>query len=107
MTNKSDDVKHDEEAALRTARRLEPVIVKPSWYWVKDSRGNASVSTTLVWVAFWVTTIAYISSIVEAIGPVTFRQFDVAACSSYFGALLVLYFGRRFTETKYSSGEKK
>lgn len=75
-------------------------VVKDSWLWFKGSDGNASVSTTLLTVAFVVTTLAYIASVFEAIGPVKFRTFDVAACSSYFLPLACLYFGRRTTEAK-------
>lgn len=94
----ADDVKQTETS--------DPIAVKPMWYWVKDSKGNGSVTTTLLFISFWVTTIAYIASIFENIGPVTFRQFDVAASGSYFGLLLMLYFGRRYTEAKFRGQEK-
>jgi hypothetical protein len=69
-----------------------------TWFWVRGSDGNASVSTTFVLIAFWVTTIAYILSIFESIGPVKIRAFDAAAASVYLVPLLTLYFGRRYTE---------
>lgn len=77
--------------------------VKDSWFWIKDSRGFGSVTVTFVTVAFWVTTIAYIASAIEKIGPFVVRPFDVAACSTYFIPLLTLYFGRKATEAKYAS----
>jgi hypothetical protein len=83
----------------------DPTRVKDSWLWVKDSKGFGSVTVTLVTVAFFVTTLAYILSIFEQIGPVTIRQFDVAACSTYFIPILTLYFGRKFTDAKYKSDD--
>jgi hypothetical protein len=81
----------------------DPTEVKPSWLWIKDAKGYGSVTVTLVTVAFFATTVAYLLSIVERIGPVSIRQFDVAACSAYFVPILTLYFGRKFTEAKYSA----
>lgn len=76
----------------------DPATVKPAWYWIKDSRGFGSVTVTLVFVAFWVTTLSYIASIFDRIGSVSLRPFDVAACASYFIPILTLYFGRRWTD---------
>jgi hypothetical protein len=81
----------------------DPTEVKPSWLWVKDARGYGSVTTTLVLVSFVVTTVAYVLSIVDKVGSVSIRPFDVAACSSYFGPILALYFGRKFTDAKYKA----
>lgn len=78
--------------------------VKPAWYWIKDSKGYGSVTVTFTTVAFWVTTVAYILSMVEKIGPVAIRPFDVAACSAYFIPILTLYFGRKWTEAKMGNG---
>lgn len=75
--------------------------VKPAWYWVKDAAGYGSITATLLFVSFWVTTIAYILSVFEKLGPLQIRQFDVAACSAYFVPILTLYFGRKWTEAKY------
>ncbi len=75
--------------------------VKPAWYWIKDSKGYGSVTVTFLFIAFWVTTTAYVMSIVDHVGPVSIRPFDVAACSAYFIPLLTLYFGRKFTEAKF------
>lgn len=84
-------------------QQTTPLPPQPAWYWIKDTRGCASVSVTFATVAFWVTTIAYVLSMVEKIGPVSVRQFDVAACSAYLIPVLTLYFGRRATDAKYSS----
>jgi hypothetical protein len=84
----------------------EPVVkevletpAKSRW-WIKNSEGNPSASLTFATVAFWVTTFAYIASIVTKVGPVEFRQFDVGACAAFMSPILALYFGRRFTEAK-------
>jgi hypothetical protein len=46
-------------------------------------------------VSFFVTTVAYVLSIVGSIGAIEFRQFDVAACAAYLAPILALYFGRK------------
>ena len=83
----------------------DPTKVADSWLWVKDTKGYGSVTVTLVTIAFFVTTLAYVLSIVESIGPVNIRPFDVGACSAYFIPLLTLYFGRKWTESKSSNKE--
>lgn len=77
--------------------------VKPAWYWIKDSRGYGSVTCTMVFVSFWVTTLAYALSIIDRVGPVSIRPFDVSACGAYFIPIMTLYFGRKFTEAKFST----
>lgn len=78
----------------------DPSTVKAKWYWIKDSKGFGSVTVTFTTIAFWVTTLAYILSIVDHIGPVSIRPFDVGACGTYFIPILTLYFGRKWTEAK-------
>jgi hypothetical protein len=68
------------------------------WYWLRDSQGYGSITVTLVFVSFWVTTLAYIASIVENIGGVSVRSFDVAAASTYMIPILTLYFGRKWSD---------
>lgn len=77
-----------------------PEKVVDSWLWIKDSKGYGSVTVTFATVAFWVTTVSYVMSMVEKIGPVSLRPFDVAACSAYFIPILTLYFGRKWTDSK-------
>ena len=84
----------------------DPNEVTAKWYWVKDARGHGSVTVTLVFVSFWVTTILYILSHIEKIGPLAIRQFNVAACASYFTPILSLYFGRKLTDAKYGNDQK-
>ncbi len=76
---------------------------KASWIWLKDTSGYPSATITFTTVAFWVTTLAYIASIFHSIGPITFREFDVAAAGVYMVPLLSLYFGRKYTDAKFSS----
>ena len=78
-------------------------VVKPAWYWIKDTKGQGSVTVTLVFVSFWVTTFAFIASIFQKIGDIQFRSFDSAACAAYLGPILAVYFGRRWTEAKTGS----
>jgi hypothetical protein len=82
--------------------KLEPAPekVKSSWFWMKNSNGEASATITFTTISFVVTTLAYIASIFESIGPVSFRAFDAGACSAYFIPILTLYFGRRWTEAR-------
>lgn len=79
---------------------LKPETPKTSWLWIKDSDGKASASVTLLTVSFWVTTLIYILSAVQKVGPLEFRPFDVGAAGSYFIPVLTLYFGRRWTDAK-------
>ena len=78
--------------------------VRPSWIWIKDSTGYGSVTVTLLFISFWVTTVAYILSMVEHIGPVTFRPFDVTASGAYFGIVAGLYAARKLTDAKFPGG---
>lgn len=77
------------------------------WYWLRNSNGTASATVTFALIAFWVTTLAYVLSTFESIGSINFRQFDVAACSSYLVPILTLYFGRRWTEAKTVKTEEE
>jgi hypothetical protein len=88
---------------VKSTREVDVTKVRDSWLWIKDSRGYGSVTVTFVTIAFWVTTIAYVLSLVEKIGPVAIRPFDVGACSAYFIPILTLYFGRKFTEAKFDT----
>lgn len=72
------------------------------WFWIRGANGEKSVSLTFATASFLITSAAYLSSIFESVGSVTFKHFDVAACGSYFGTIMALYFGRRWTEAKYS-----
>lgn len=71
------------------------------WYWLREPNGSKSVSVTLVFFSFWVTVVSYALSCFEKIGPVTFRQFDSVACSSFLIPVLTLYFSRKLTQAKY------
>lgn len=77
--------------------------VPDTWFWIKDAKGYGSVTVTFATVAFWVTTLSFVISNFEQIGPFTVRPFDVAACSSYFTPILMLYFSRKYTEAKFNN----
>ena len=76
--------------------------VQDSWLWIKDTKGHSSVTVTFLTISFFVTTVAYILSMFEEIGPLKTRAFDVAASGGYFGALCLLYYGRKKTEASIS-----
>ena len=79
----------------------------PSWMWIKDSQGNPSASLTFLTIAFWVTTVSFVASILTKAGTVEFRPFDAGACAAYLTPLLTLYFGRRFTDAKFMTSSKE
>ena len=83
---------------------VKPEVPKASWFWMKNSTGEPSVSVTFLTIAFVVTTFGYAASMFDHIGPLQVRQFDVGACGAYFIPLLTLYFGRKWTDAKFSSG---
>ena len=83
---------------------IEKVVVKCPWFWIRDVRGEGSVTVTLVFISFLVMTMAYILSIFSKIGNVEIRPFDVAACTAYFTPILTLYGARKFTDAKYGNG---
>lgn len=98
---------------IKKKSALAPPSVKPksetpspSWFWVKNSKGEASASVTFLTIAFVVTTFAYVAAVFEKIGPLVVRPFDAGACGAYFIPLLTLYFGRRWTDAKFSDGPK-
>jgi hypothetical protein len=78
----------------------------PPWYWIRDSRGYKSITVTLVFVSFWVTTFAYLVSLVDSVGDIKFREFDVGAVSAYLIPILGLYFGRKWTDSKTNQEPK-
>lgn len=75
---------------------------KVPWWWMRNDKGKQSVSVTFSTVSFIVTTIIYMCSAFEKIGPVSFKSFDVSAAMTYFIPALSLYFGRRLTDAKYN-----
>jgi len=71
--------------------------------WIKDQDGNPSVIVTLVIISFVATTVAYCLSIVQQIGHITFRPFDVSATGAYFGAILATYCAHHWVNGKYNN----
>ena len=58
------------------------------------------MSATFAVVAFAVTTLAYVVSVFQKVGPFTFKSFDSTACGAYLVPILGLYFSRRYTDAK-------
>lgn len=80
---------------------------KVPWYFFSDTAGAKSLTVTLVMVSFFLTSLAYVLSIVEKIGPVVIRPFDIGACGVFFGPILALYFGRKATDAKATTEQLK
>jgi hypothetical protein len=76
---------------------------QPSWVWIRATDGKPSMSATFAAVAFVSTTLMYIASAFEKIGPFTIRPFDPSVCAAYLMPTLMLYFGRRATDSKNPS----
>lgn len=90
-----------EENLEKTAEESSVETPKPSWFWVKNSRGQASATLTFLVVSFFATLIAYVGSMFVKIGPLEMRPFDAGACAAFFIPILTAYLGRRFVEAKY------
>ena len=78
-----------------------PEAPKPSWVWIKNSKGQPSATLTFVTTAFLIVAASYIASMFVQIGPVQLRAFDPGACSAFFIPLLTLYGARRYTDKKF------
>jgi hypothetical protein len=99
----------DSKAVPPTSTTVSPDALerpKASWIWLKDSSGYPSVSVTFVTVAFWITSLWFVLSIVSKVGSVEFRAFDPAAAAAYLSPILAMYFGRRYTDAKYGTSQK-
>jgi len=68
--------------------------------WMIGTDGKPSISATFAAIAFFTTTVIYIVSLFEKIGPVTIRPFDPTVCAAYLTPVLALYFSRKFTDSK-------
>jgi hypothetical protein len=90
----------DPNARSSTTPDMRPAM---SRIWMKDSSGYPSVTITFLFVSFWITTIAYVLSIVSKIGPVDIRPFDVGACGAYFGIIFSAYIARRYTDARWGN----
>lgn len=77
---------------------------KPSRLWIVGTDGKPTISGTFATIAFITTTLVYVASVFEKIGPVTVRHFDPAVCAAYLTPVLALYFGRRRDDAKNANG---
>lgn len=71
---------------------------KPYWFLMKNKNGEASISLTMVFWAFILTSILYVLNAFDTIGSIKMRPFDIGAAGVYFTTCCALYFGRRFTD---------
>ena len=81
-----------------TNKKSEQSKKKVSSLWITSTDGKSSLSATFALISFVATTLAYVTSIVESVGDIKFRAFDVGACGAYMVPILSLYFGRRWIE---------
>jgi hypothetical protein len=70
---------------------------------MKDSSGFPSVTITFLTISFWITTLAYVASVVRKVGPLEFSNFDVGACGAYFGIIFSAYVARRYTDARWGN----
>jgi len=70
---------------------------------LKNNRGEQSVSLTMVVVSFILVSVLYVLSAFVSIGNVKLRTFDSTATSIYFVTVCGLYFGRKQTDKKHDS----
>ena len=75
---------------------------KAPWWMLRNSRGKKDSMWTLTLVAFWITTLAYVASLVNVVQvgstSVSFRAFDgLGYAAIVLVPLLGAYFGRRYT----------
>jgi len=74
-------------------------VKKQPFYLLRDAKGEKSVTVTITLLAFWIVSCAYIISVVETIGPLKIRPFDVAACSTFLMPCLSLYGFKKHTDS--------
>lgn len=84
-------------------KKQPPKQKVPFTFWVRGPNGKPSISATFATVSFFTTTAVYIISIFEKIGPYAIRPFDAAACGIYLVPIMSLYFGRRWTDSRFAS----
>jgi hypothetical protein len=82
-----------------------PETVPDSWFWIRNDKGKGSVTVTFLTIAFLATTLWFVASMFESLGPVKMRPIDEGAVTVYFIPLLTLYFGRRWTDANAKKKE--
>jgi len=70
---------------------------------LKQSDGRPSASFTMMIISFVVITLWLIASIFEELWGIKIRPFDAASATAYFSPLMLLYFGRRWSDSKEPS----
>lgn len=84
-------------------KQIQNIEKRRFTFWVRGSSGKPSISATFATVSFFTTTFVYIISIFENIGPYRIRPFDAAACGIYLVPIMSLYFGRRWTDSRFAN----
>jgi len=82
------------------AKKLQAVLAKAPWIWLRDERGNKSASLTLSIVAFSVVTLWLLLSIFGSIGPMKVTPFSASDAMAFLVPVLSLYGWRRHTKSK-------
>ncbi len=67
---------------------------------LKNSAGQPSASFTMMVIGFVSVTLWLLLSIVDHLGPIHIRPFDGGGAMAYCSPLMMLYFGRRWTDAK-------
>jgi len=72
---------------------------------IKNSRGEKSGSFTFAAIAFTITSLSVILGILENVTfgefSISLRSIDAATITAYLFPIMGLYFGRRWTESKF------
>lgn len=66
------------------------------WFFLKNKKGDASITLTMLWVSFLLVSILFVATHFETIGKVHMRAFDTSAAGIYFSTIAALYFGRKW-----------
>lgn len=70
--------------------------------WIKNTSGQPSASLTFCTIGFAVVTLWLLASIFAKIGHFEIRPFDGSQAMMFELPLLSLYFGRRYTDGKFT-----
>lgn len=69
------------------------------------SDGQKSASFTFAAITFAITNLWLLLSIFENLGPLHIRPFDPSGAAVFLSPILLLYFGRRYTEAAMSESD--
>jgi hypothetical protein len=79
-------------------------LIKPAWWWLRNTDGKKDASLTIMVAAFVITTFAYLTSLIETFAygnfNISFNDFSVDYATTVLIPSMTLYFGRRFSAKK-------